>query len=170
MTGIAHISDLNTWLVAQHDTVAPHDTEVPAPTDRLIRALEAHQAAEAHDQAECRALQQRLADPACGLLLDLIAEGAHRHQTLLQLLVEHVQDGGVEATAALDADPTMVATLRALIRDQQEGARYLRHLGRQAPPVYEGLYPTVLETMARDSEKHVAMLRYILRRIEGSLR
>lgn len=162
MTGTA--TNLNSWLVAQHDT------ESPAPSDRLIRALEAHQAAEAHDQAECRALQEQLPDPGCGLVLDLIAEGTHRHQTLLQVLAEHLQTGDVEAAAPLDADPTMVTTLRALIRDQQEGARYLRHLGRQAPPAYEGLYPTLLETMARDSEKHVAMLRYILRRIESSLR
>ena len=154
MTGTA--TNLNPWLIAQHDT------ESPAPSDRLIRALEAHQAAEAHDQAECRALQERLPDPGCGLVLDLIAEGTHRHQTLLQLLAEHLQAGDVEAAAPLDADPTMVTTLRALIRDQQEGARYLRHLGRQAPPVYEGLYATLLETMARDSEKHVAMLRYLL--------
>jgi len=162
MTGTA--TSLNPWLVAQHDS------ESPAPSDRLIRALEAHQAAEAHDQAECRSLQQRLADPGCGLVLDLIAEGTHRHQTLLQVLAEHLQASGDEAAAPIDGDPAMVITLRALIRDQQEGARYLRHLGRQAPTLYEGLYATLLETMARDSEKHVAMLRYVLRRIEASLR
>jgi hypothetical protein len=163
VTSIAEYSDLNTSHSSQQDT------ESPALSDRLIRALDAHQAAEAHDLAECRALQKRLADPASSLLLDLIAEGEQRHQALLQDMVQHLQGRAVPPSAPLRADPTMVTTVRALIRDQHEGARYLRHLGRQASALYQGLYATLLETMARDSENHAAMLRYLLRRIEDSL-
>jgi len=164
VTSIAQNIDLNTWLVPERDT------ESPALSDRLIRGLEAHQAAEAHDVAECRALEQRLGDAACGLLLDLIADGEQRHQALLQVMVQHLQGEDVQPAAPLRADLTMVTALRALIRDQHEGARYLRHLGRQTPALYQGLYTTLLETMARDSEKHAAILRYLLRRIEDSLK
>jgi hypothetical protein len=153
-------SDLNPWLNGRRDA------ESPALSDRLIRALEAHQAAEAHDLAECRALQQRLADPASALLLDLIADGQRRHQTLLLLLLEQLQGNAVEAAPEQRPDPTTVTTVRELIRDQHEGARYLRHLGRQAPSLYQGLFATLLETMARDSETYATVLRYLLRRIE----
>jgi hypothetical protein len=164
MTSISQKIDLNSWLAAERET------ESPGLPDRLIRGLEAHHAAEAHDVAEFRALEQRLGDPGCGLLLDLIADGQQRHQALLQVMVRHLQDEAVEPSAPLRADPTMVTALRALIRDQHEGARYLRHLGRQAPTLYQGLYTMLLETMARDSEKYAAMLRYLLRRIEDSLK
>ncbi len=31
-----------------------------------------------------------------------------------------------------------------------------------------GLYPLLLETIARDSEKHATILRYLLHRVESS--
>jgi len=43
----------------------------------------------------------------------------------------------------------------------------LRHLARQEPTLYGGLYPLLLETIARDSEKHATILRYLLLQIEG---
>ena len=43
----------------------------------------------------------------------------------------------------------------------------LRHLARQEPKLYGGLYAVLLETMARDGEKHAYMLRYLLRRLEA---
>jgi hypothetical protein len=156
------INSLNAWRVAQHDA------ELPALPDRLIRALEAHQAAGAHDLAEYRALQGRLPDPACTLLLDLIAEREERNQALLQIVVQRLHDQAVDGPSMHSTDPAVVTTLRALIRDQHEGGRYLRHLARQAPTLSNGIYTTLLETMARDSETHVAMLRFLLRRIEGS--
>ena len=60
-----------------------------------------------------------------------------------------------------------VGTLRDMIRDEREGARYLRHIARQEPDLYDGLYTVLLECMARDDEKHVAVLRYLLRRLES---
>jgi hypothetical protein len=54
-----------------------------------------------------------------------------------------------------------------LIRDEEEGARYLRHLARQEPGLYDGLFSVLLETVARDSQKHAFMLRYLLRRVEA---
>jgi hypothetical protein len=57
--------------------------------------------------------------------------------------------------------------LRALIRDAAENARHLRHLARQQPLLYGGLYPLLLETMARNNEKNTAILRYLLRMLEA---
>jgi hypothetical protein len=55
-----------------------------------------------------------------------------------------------------------------LIRDEHESARHVRHLARQEPTSYGGLCPLLLETVARDSEKHATILKFILRRIERS--
>ncbi len=52
------------------------------------------------------------------------------------------------------------------MRDEHEGARHVRHLARQEPTLCDGLYPLLLETIARDSEKHATILRYVLRHIE----
>lgn len=47
------------------------------------------------------------------------------------------------------------------------GARHLRHLARQEPHLYDGLYPLLLETIAPDSEKHATILRYLLLRVDN---
>jgi hypothetical protein len=46
----------------------------------------------------------------------------------------------------------------------------LRHIARQEPQLYDGLYPLLLEAIARDSEKHATILRYLLTRLEERLR
>ena len=68
-------------------------------------------------------------------------------------------------------DPELAAEIavrvRGLIRNEHEGSRHLRHLARQEPTLYRGLYPLLLETIARDSEKHATILRYLLHRVEA---
>jgi hypothetical protein len=69
----------------------------------------------------------------------------------------------------MEAAGETAGIVRGLIRNEHEGARHLRHLARQERARYGGLYPVLLETIARDSEKHAAMLRFLLRRIEERL-
>ena len=171
MTELAPIAATNPWL----HPLAP--TSPPSASERLIRALEAHASAEAHDLALCAELAERSSDPVLKMLMSLLAEDEQRHHTLLLSMVRRLQEE-VEFVASPTAlpvdtgetapDSTLPSTLRALIRDEQEGARHLRHLARQEPHVYHGLYPVLLEAIARDSEKHAAILRYLLTRAESS--
>jgi rubrerythrin len=170
VTAIAPIATQNPWLMPLPSPAPPH-------SERLIRALEAHAAAEAHDSTECERLVDRTADPVLRLLLELILGDEQRHHALLQRMVRRLQEEvefnpsptalPVSSDDALPEDEAAAATVRALIRDEHEGARYLRHLARQEPKLYGGLYAVLLETMARDGEKHAYMLRYLLRRLEA---
>ena len=77
----------------------------------------------------------------------------------------------LEAHAAASAGNSEIAVgVRGLIRNEHEGSRHLRHLARQEPTLYGGLYPLLLETIARDSEKHATILRYLLHHIEERTR
>ena len=69
-----------------------------------------------------------------------------------------------EPDSAVDGE--LATTVRALIRDEHEGARHLRHIARQELHLYDGLYAQLLEAIARDFEKHASILRYLLLRIE----
>jgi hypothetical protein len=156
--------------------------EPPSLAERLTRALEAHAAAELHGSATCQQLAERLDDPLSRLLLGLIVEDDRRHESLLQSMVQRLSEdsdhtGSLDERAADSPDgpssdqlAAVTADLRGLIRDEHEGARYLRHLGRKEPTLYAGLYQLLLETIARDSEKHALILRYLLRRMEGHAR
>jgi bacterioferritin (cytochrome b1) len=169
MTELAPIASTNPWL----HPLAP--TRPPSVSERLIRALEAHASAEAHDLATCQELAERSTDPVLKMLVQLVVEDEQRHHSLLQSMVHRLQEevDFVHSYTALpvsEPDETagaeVAATLRALIRDEHEGARHLRHLARQEPHLYDGLYPMLLETIARDSEKHATILRYLLLRAE----
>jgi rubrerythrin len=156
--------------------------EAPSLAERLTRALEAHAAAESHGSATCQQLAERLDDPLSRLLLGLVVEDDRRHESLLQSMVHRLNQDVEQADSQTALDPAtgpgpsseqlaeVTADLRGLIRDEHEGARYLRHLGRKEPNLYAGLYQLLLETIARDAEKHALILRYLLRRMEGSVK
>jgi hypothetical protein len=178
MTDTAPIATtLNPWL---HPLAGG---EPPPLTERLVRALEAYAAASAADVATCRRLTQRLADPVAEMLVGIIIEDEHRHDTLMRAMIRRL-----EAETELSASPCALPVpsymahstveaanefatdVRGLIRNEHEGSRHLRHLARQEPTLYGGLYPLLLETIARDSEKHATILRYLLHYIEERTR
>jgi hypothetical protein len=172
VTSTAPIATLNHWL-------HPFTQGEPPPTsDRLVRALEAHQAAAAADSATYRQLVERLGDPVVELLLRMIVEDEYRHDALLGSMIRRLHDevefvvtpGAVPVPSGWGSETAETAietaAMRGLIRNEREGSRHLRHLARQEPSLYGGLYPLLLETIARDSETHATILRYLLHRIE----
>ena len=175
MTDTMPTSRLNPWL---HPVAGG---EPPPLSDRLIRALEAHAAASAADIATSRELVTGMDDPVVELLVGMIVEDEQRHDALLRSMVRRLEEevdflparGAVPVpNGSMARDPEvaaeMAARVRGLIRNEHEGSRHLRHLARQEPTLYRGLYPLLLETIARDSEKHATILRYVLRRVEES--
>ena len=175
MTDAAPTPTLNSWL-------HPHaGGEAPPLSDRLMRALEAHAAASAADVATGRELANRMADPVVHLLVGMIVDDEQRHGSLLRSMTRRLEEeiDFVPVQGALpvpngsmhndsQAAAEIAASVRGLMRNEHEGARHLRHLARQEPMLYGGLYPLLLETIARDSEKHATILRYLLHRVEES--
>lgn len=149
-------------------------------SERFIRALDAHVAAEADDIARCERFADSSDSRATRIVLNLIAEGGRRHQALLQAMIGRLHAGvdPEDSGAALpvpsdDSYPELsktgeaTAQLRSLIRDEQEGARYLRHLARQQSDLHDGFFSLLLDVLARENETHVHLLRYLLRRLEA---
>jgi hypothetical protein len=172
MTQIAPTTPTSSWLALE--PVSP--SVPPSLSERLIRALEAHASAEAHDLATCEEMAARTRDPVMKMLMGLVVEDAQRHHTLLHSMVRQLQEevdfvAGIPDESASEQStataPELAVTLRELIRDEHEGARHLRHIARQEPRLHDGLYPLLLETIARDSEKHATILRYLLGRVES---
>jgi rubrerythrin len=155
------------------------DAPPPPLSDRLIRALEAQAAATAADIDSCRRLASRSRDPVVATLVAMIVDDEQRHDALMRSMIRSLQEE-VDFVSAVDAEPLqgdpapatqeqsseIATSVRGLIRNEHESARHLRHLGRQEPTLRDGLYPLLLETIARDAEKHATILLYLLRRIE----
>jgi hypothetical protein len=172
VTSTSTSETLHSWLRQFGGTEASHLSE------RLVRALEAHAAAEAADVVTCRQVAERLDDPVVDLLVGMIVQDEQSHERLLRSMIRRLQGAAFVTSSNTGPVPTgpgfgtveaaaeTAAIVRGLIRNEHEGSRHLRHLARQEPTRYDGLYPVLLETVARDSEKHAAMLPFLLRRIE----
>ncbi len=152
-------------------------TPVMEPSvERLLRALEAHSAAETVSFETYRLLADSSPDPVVALLVRVVLQDEDHHQHLLGEMtlalrrsLDPTQDDGLSprnVTPARTYPAEAINAARSLIRDEREAARYLRHLARQEPRLYSGVYPLLLESMARDCEKHGHVLRFILRRLE----
>jgi len=149
----------------------------PSQSERLLRALEAQIAAEANDAEDASRLADTSGDRAINVLLELIVEDAQRHEELLRRMVKRLRQDlefadspnalSVPGPSAFAGAQESEAMLRALIRSQQEGARYSRLLARQDADVHHGFFALLLDTFARDGEKHVHLLQYILRHMEA---
>ena len=170
LTEATHPDVTNPWAAAWAADRSP-------VSERLVRALEAHEAAEAESLGSYQQLATASGDAVVASLVRLVIEDEMRHQRLLQQMTspESGRDGiegaltgtPLPADALEDRGAAIVAT-RALIREEREGARHLRHLARQEHQLHDGIYAILLESMARDSEKHEHILRYVLKRLEGT--
>lgn len=171
MTEIAYVTSSDRWLKLQPDSSETQSTA----SERLIRALAAQVSAEAQDMADCEDLVKRCDEPYVQVLLGLVVDDQQRHRALLESMVRRLQGGAdpfstptvrpLEDSAPL-SEVELAASLRALIRNEHESARHLRHIGRQESVLFGGLYSVLLEAIARDSEKHAAILRFLLIRLE----
>jgi hypothetical protein len=152
-------------------------TRSEASQERLLRALDAHAAAESDSLGQYEALATSTGDPVVGLLMRFIVEDEQRHHRLLEQMATTLRNG-LEWTHAPDSLPTRtpddtapdytaaIESTRGLIREEREGARYVRHLAHQEPNIYGGLYSLILEMIGQDSMKHEHLLRYVLKRLE----
>lgn len=167
------------WSAALETTmqVSQPSARTEPSIERMLRALEAHAAAEAVALGTYRQLSDTSPDPIVALLVRLVVEDEEHHQKILAEMAGALRRAvtPAEANGTLAGQPAgqargypteAIGAARSLIRDEREGARYLRHLARQEPRMYSGVYPLLLETLARDCEKHGHVLRFILRRLE----
>lgn len=137
-------------------------------------------AAEAEAVADYQELQRSSPDPVAQELIALLMDDERSHSALLQRMVARLTaevTGGVAADRAFPigpgvspGSPAAVAATRSLIREEREGARHLRHLARQERAHSDEVLAVLLETIARDDEKHEQVLRYLLKRLEMTSR
>ena len=158
------------------------EPEIPreSAVERLLATLTRHEAAEAGSLAEYRKLLQECDDPVAALLMRLLLEDEERHHELFKRMATSLRSDlrwshspnvlPSKLASAGPATDALIATTRARINEERAGARELRRLSHQEKELYDGLFALLLEVMARDSEKHEGILRFILQRFEAAKR
>ena len=145
--------------------------------ERLLRTVEVHAAAEKDALAQYEYLAEASGDPVIAFVMRLILDDEVRHHGLLQRMATTLRDAleWTSSPAALpQAQPPtgpvpaeFVPVARALVEEEQTGARALRRLAEQEKDINSGLDSLLLEMMAMDSDKHARLLQFVQRRLEA---
>jgi hypothetical protein len=146
----------------------------PSPFEQLVRIADVHATAEAESLAIYRELADSTHNPVVKLLLEMVLEEEERHHGLMRRIQATLHDGlrwtsSPEALPDADGvgtveDEDARSTLKSLYHEEQLGAAQLRKLAHDNRDLSDGLVSALLEWIARDSEKHAAIMDYILKR------
>jgi len=153
-------------------TSTPHAI---SPVEQLEHVIESHVTNEADHVAGYRAFAGEVKDPLVATLVSLVVEDEERHHALMRRMAARLRDD-IEMTRTADAlevfpvgggaTANLAERTRAYADDERRGAKILRDLAKDSGRMYGGAFALLLETMARDSEKHELVMRFILRRLE----
>jgi rubrerythrin len=147
----------------------------PGSVEWLLDAIERHSAAEADALGQYEYVSKASGDPVVALVMRLILEDEERHHGLLKRMEATLRDA-LDWTNSPNALPSsgvprapvgqdLAEAVRALIDDENTGARYMRELARQEERVGADLHALLLEMMALDSEKHAKLLGFVRDRL-----
>jgi rubrerythrin len=147
------------------------DQSLGAKADQLLAAIEQHEAAETESIRTYQELSLSAGDPLVSLVMRLILEEEDRHHTVLKRMAIMLRES--PSLAHLAEPPTLDEDLArstrerisAAIAGEHEGARKLSALAREAAGHADGVTSLLLAMLAKDSEKHEAMLRFALDRL-----
>jgi len=152
----------------------------PGSVEWLLDAVQRHAIAEQDSLAQYEYLRTASGDPVIALVMQLILDDEERHHGLLKRIETTLRDAlewthspaalPESASPRLPAQPDLVETASALIKEERTGAHYLRELAQRDNHASAGLQSLLIEMMAMDSDKHARLLQFVHDRLASRAR
>ena len=141
-----------------------------SPVERLLNEFEAHEAKEEKSLEQYRQLLSRMPNPVTRFLLQLIVSDEEKHRAVIHAMIATLRgslmwnksEGSLEGTADLAGThaQTRVST-DAFIELEREGIRECKRLVKESSGYYNGVFKILLDSMIKDSEKHIELLEFL---------
>ena len=141
-----------------------------SPVERLLNEFEAHEAKEEKSLEQYRQLLSRMPNPVTRFLLQLIVSDEEKHRAVIHAMIATLRgslmwkksEGSLEGTADLAGThaQTRVST-EAFIELEREGIRECKTLVKESSGYYHGVFKILLDSMIKDSEKHIELLEFL---------
>jgi hypothetical protein len=144
----------------------------------MLDVLLSHGEREGSALSAYRDVAQRSEDRGVRYLTALILEDEQRHHRLVAEMVNELRSEIDEQRFVPSApwvarrpDPALTERIDALLALERGDARALRHLRRRARGAPEGsVLPLLVSLLAHDTARHIAILRFLRRRVSGGAR
>jgi len=141
-----------------------------SPIERLLNEFEAHEAKEEQSIEIYRKTLGEMANPMTRFLLQMIVSDEEKHRAVVHAMVATLKgsltwtkpagslEGGDEAA---EVNRRLRAATEEFIRIEREGIKEYKTLLNESSGYYHGLFKVLIESMIRDSEKHVELLEFL---------
>ncbi len=163
-TDIAGVLDLS----KDHDELSQ--------VERLLNEFEAHEGKEEQSIENYKKALAHVRNPATRFVMQMILSDEEKHRAMTHSMVSTLKgsltwtkpagtlEGGADE-AATNRD--LLAMTDEFIELEKSGIREYKVLLKESVDYYQGLFRILLNSMIRDSEKHVELLEFIRQRIEA---
>lgn len=168
------ISDMAALFATQ---VNPSGSTDISPVERLLNEFEAHEAKEEKSLEEYRRLLGGMPNPVTRFLLQLIISDEEKHRAVIHAMIATLKgslrwsrpEGSLEGAADLaEINSQLLRTTDAFIELEKEGITESKRLAKESSGYYHGVFKILLDSMVRDSEKHVELLEFLREHLKKS--
>jgi bacterioferritin (cytochrome b1) len=146
-----------------------------SPIERLLNEFEAHETKEEKALEYYKKVLGDMPNPATRFLLQLIISDEEKHRAVIHAMVATLKGsinwtkpaGSLEGGADSDAaNGKLRDVTEEFIRIEKEGIKDYKTLIGESSDYYHGLFKVLMDSMIRDSEKHIELLEFL----RGSLK
>lgn len=143
--------------------------------ERIMNEFEAHESEEGKFTRQYKEIAERSKNPLVKFLLQLIVSDEEKHQAVTHAIVSTLRSSlswtkspdAISGLYDLGEDGKQLLSLtEGFIRLEREGIREYKKLIKESKHYYQGLFSLLLESMIRDSEKHIEILEFLRQRLQ----
>jgi rubrerythrin len=144
--------------------------------EKLLSEFEAHESQEREFLNEYRKIIEETKNPFIKFLLRLIVSDEEKHQAIVQAMVATLK-GDLTWTKPEEAirglndvgkgNDRLTKLTEGFVRLEREGIKEYKKMVKNSKGYYHGLFSLLLDSMIRDSEKHIAILEFLRRRLKS---
>jgi bacterioferritin (cytochrome b1) len=158
------------------EMAAPFNTKAKAggteisPIERLLNEFEAHEAKEEKSIEDYKKLLRGLPNTVTRFLLQLIISDEEKHRAVIHAMIATLKgsltwtrpEGSLDSAADLSAiNGQLRVSTEAFIELEKEGIQECKTLVKESSGYYHGVFKILLDSMIRDSEKHIELLEFL---------
>jgi len=161
---VEEIADMSTMLELMRTP------EGISPIERLLNEFEAHESKEEKSIEVYKKTLGEIADPMTRFLLQMIVSDEEKHRAVIHSMAATLKGslnwtkpaGSLEGGENVaDLNGKLRAATEEFIRIEKEGIKEYKNLLNESSGYYHGLFKVLIESMIRDSEKHVELLEFL---------
>jgi bacterioferritin (cytochrome b1) len=150
-------------------------TDELSHVEKLLNEFEAHEGKEEQTIESYRKIISDVQNPVTRFVMQLILSDEEKHRAVTHSMVSTLKgtltrtkpagslEGGSDETTV---GRQLLAMTDELIALEKSGIKEYKVLLKQSEDYYNGLFKILLNSMIRDSEKHVELLEFIRQRVK----